>query len=142
MKWFSSGEEYEELAIGKFRWLIKHGDKNNWKISKVGKFSKHSLFILLFLLSNHCQSGLIWKEPKKKLKKIKSDRIEMKVIFTNLMIAVYYVQFQNSEFSSSLEWRVLMDETCAWCEKSEEFFSSSVMLIRNSDSMLLKIKVF
>ena len=66
----------------------------------------------------------------------------MKVIFTNLMIAVYYVQFQNREFSSSLEWRVLMDETHD--VKSPKNFSAvvTVVLIRNSDSMLLKIKVF
>ena len=48
---------------------------------------------------------------KKKLLKLKSGHIEIEVTFTNLMIAVYYVQFQNSEFSSSLEWCVLMDET-------------------------------
>ena len=47
---------------------------------------------------------------EKKLQKLKSGCIEMKMTFTNLMIAVHYVQFQNIALSSSLEWHVLMDE--------------------------------
>ena len=83
------------------------------------------------------------EETEKNLQKLKSGRIEMKVTFTNLMIAVHYVQIQNSAFSSSLEWRVLMDET-VHDVKSPKSFSAvlTVVLIRKSDSMLLKNKVF
>ena len=49
----------------------------------------------------------------------------MKVTLTHLVIAMHYVQFQNSAFISFLEWSLLMGETRPRCKNSEEFFNSS-----------------